>query len=169
MVHHHSDKIDLSSANIADWTARTNAIHSEQQERKVNHEQFSKELANYQEQLKDENADWDSINAQFTANQRLIKQALKAMKDSKNRVDGSFLQVSGLTEVLTMADSLGLIEQPKQKAIASSLLQGAADSALLQGRSHSDATKQDPLDSYGYHEGSSDVIDLVQSLMTQMK
>jgi len=166
MVIHHANKIDLTSATIAEETAEDHELHTENSQRSADHESMSAQKVSNEQQLAEENTNWQNTEAEFNNNKQLIKKALKAMKESKDRVSSSFLQASevpGIAKYLAIADAMGLITAPKQKAIAASLLQGATP-ALLQGGAH-----ENPLESYGYHGGSNDVIDLVESLMGQMQ
>jgi hypothetical protein len=160
MVNHHAGKIDLSSANIADWTARSNELSANKRKRKSDQEQFSSQFVDYTRRLNQEKANWQNTEATFNNNKGLIKQALKSMKDSKSQVSsGAFLQapksVSKLKQVLEIADAMGLITVPKQKALAASLLQAG--------------THGNPMESYDFHGGSDDIIDLVESLKGQME
>jgi len=169
-VKFHAGKIDLSSSNIADWTARTNELQAENLERSSNHEKWHAQMDDTERQLKEESANWQNTDNQFTANKRLITQALNAMEDSRDRIN--LLQVPGISHYVAIADAMGLQIPTKHKALATSLLQGAHEDgnpALLQGASKADGTHKNPMESYEYHGGSNDIIDLVQSLMTQMQ
>jgi len=156
MVKHHAGEIDVTSANIALWTTETNDLNSDHKRRKVNHEEFSTQLAETTQRSTEENDNWNNIETTFTNDMSNINQALKSLKDSKMQAN-AFLQVPGISKLqnlLEIADAMGMILTPKHKATA----------ALLQGESHAN-----PLESYGYHEGSDDIIDLVESMQGQMR
>jgi len=155
MVNHHADLIGLTSSNIADWTARNNELGSREERRQDEYEEMHTEKANEKRRLAEEKTRWENAVAEYENNKRLITQAIKSLKDSKARVGSNALlqdaEVPGIAEYIAMADSMGLITAPKQKALASALLQGK--------------NKGNPMESYGYHGGSNDIIELVESLM----
>jgi len=161
MVNHHARQIDLDSAGIADKTADSNNLNTERQERQKNHETFSTQLDENEESLSKETANWQNTAATFSNDKHLIKQALASLKDSKKGAN-AFLQVSGiaampgLSKLLQVADTMGLITLPKHRATAASLLQ------LEDG-------KGNPMESYGYHGGSDDIIDLVEEMWGEMQ
>jgi len=167
-VNHHSTKIGLHSANIADSTAETNQLKSDDMRRKQDFEDMSAKKANEEQRLKDEETSWNNDQAQFDANTKLIRNALKALKDSQKRVgSNAFLQMDGIREYVAEAEAMGLVIAPKHKATAAALLQGTPgknSSSLLQGKGKAAGN---PMESYNYHGGSNDIIDLVQSLMKQ--
>jgi len=106
-------------------------------------------------QLKAEKAKFQNEKNKYLQNKKLIDSAIASMKDSADRVNtGSFIQsdenMASIAEYVAEADAMGLITSPKHKATATALLQG------------------NPMESYGYHGGSSDVIDLVTDLKKQM-
>jgi len=157
MVKHHAGQIKTTSANIALWTSETNELNSDDRKRKANHEEFSTQFDETTQRLKQENANWASIEATFSNDMLAIKQALTSLKDAKNQAN-AFLQVPAvakLRKLIDIADAMGLISSPKHKAVASSFLQGSAQA--------------NPLESYSYHEGSDDIIDLVESMNDQMR
>jgi len=165
-VNHHATKIRTASTNIADWTAQTNEFHSDIQQRNKNHEEFSSQFADYKQRLATETTNWENIVANYKANKVLIDQALNALTsltDAKKQVSAELLQVPAagidkIQKVLAMGDALGLITAPKQKALATSLLQGAAHEKSA-----------NPLEGYEFHQGSDDIIDLITSMKGQIK
>lgn len=174
MVKHHASKIDLSSSNIGDNTAQSNELQSNTVKRKGDHERMTAKLAETKELKQKEKTNYENVEAQFSSDRRLIQSALSSMKASKRRVSAaSLLQgVPGIYKYLEMADAMGLITAPKHKAAAASLLQGATHSngttALLQGKSGVNAT--DPSrEGYDFHEGSDDIIDLVEDIFQKMQ
>jgi len=165
-VHHHDSKIDLSSSNIADWTAQANEMNEEIAERTRNHEKFSAQLQDYEQRLQQETISWENILRNYNDNKLLIKQALKALtslRGAKEQINaGAFLQVSGnskLKEALEMGETMGFITAPKHKALAASLLQASAQGSPDHDRG----------DEYEFHDGSDDIIDLITSMKGEMK
>jgi len=160
MVNHHAKRIDTTSANIALWTTETHDLNADHKRRLANHEEFSTQFDQNTQRLKEETRDWNNIESTFKSDMDNIKQALSSMKDSKATAN-SFLQVPGaiakLKNLMEIADAMGLILTPKHKALAASLLQGKAH-----------ATPEE-MEQYSYHEGSDDIIDLVQTMTTEMK
>lgn len=164
MVKHHSSEIQLSSANIESLTADLNELHTDHATRKTNQEKYAKDLEDNTHRLIEETSKWDTTVATYDSNHRLITQALKSLKDSKKQISsGAFLQVSGMSNVknaLELADAMGMIVAPKQKAVAA---------AFLEGKVGKKSKTKHPLESYDYHEGSDDVIDLIEDIFKQLK
>jgi hypothetical protein len=106
--------------------------------------------------------------ADFNNNKFVVGEALKALKSSKQRISSSaFLQMPGIAkvnEVLQIAYAMGLIDDTKHKTITG-LMQGGADAnQIAKGKEHGN-----PMESYGYHGGSDDIIELVEDLMGQLR
>jgi len=128
-VQHHASEIDLSSSDIADWTAQTNDLHVDLQKRKGNQESHHAEKDDYERRLDQAQAKYQRTEATFNTNKDLVKKALNSLTGAKRDVSSSaFLQVQDdslarLKPVLSVADAMGLLQEPKRKALASSLLQ----------------------------------------------
>jgi chromosome segregation ATPase len=148
------DKIDLLSSDIADKTQSKKEDATELEERKVKQEELAKKLQDTDTRCAKEKAEYEAEEADLAKAISSLKNAIKALEDTK---PASLLSVrAGLLQTLTLADALDMVTAPKRKAIAS-LLQGTS---LLQGKAGVDPS--DP--EYKYH--SNDIIDLIKSLLT---
>lgn len=153
------DTIDKLSASIAEKTAIKETDQSSVAQLKAKKEALSKDLADNTARCATEKAEYEALAADFNKAISSLKSAIKAMADKKKAMDSvkaasALLEVdSGLRDTLDLADSMGFVKAPKQKAF----LQGFSTS-LLQG-----AAAQDPNDKeYTYH--SSDIVELLESL-----
>lgn len=159
MVKHHAKEIDLASSDIADKTAETNNLRAERKDRLQKHEEFSADHDDYERRLDKEQSNWANTASTFSNDKSLVLQALDSLKAAKKTAN-SFLQMGGipsLHKILDIADAMGLMIPPKHKAAAASLLQS-------QG-----SLRANPMEGYGYHGGSDDIIDLVEEIWGQMQ
>jgi hypothetical protein len=157
-VKHHAKVIDLSASNVAVKTAETKALRADFTKRTGDNKDFHDKYDDTQRRWQQEKSTWSTNKATFENDQKLIEQALAALKSSKDAVSSAFLQVPAadkVKRVLDIADAMG-VNTPARKALSASLLQGKK-------------SREDPMDSYGYHGGSDDIIELVTNLDLEMK
>lgn len=144
------DRIDSLSAAIADNTATKVADETKEQNLKKAKESLSADLEENIARCAKEKAEYEALAADLNKALTSLNSAIKAMADKKEAIGkvkaAALLEVhSGIQETLELADAMGLIAAPKQKAV----------SALLQ---------QSAPEEYEYH--SSDIVALLKSLKT---
>jgi chromosome segregation ATPase len=148
-VQDNHDKIEDNSADLADKTATKNQKSTELAKRKVDHEQLSAKLEKEVTRHAAAKAEYEANEADLSKAISSLKNAIKAMKESKPAA--SFLQGAvkdDLMQTLAIADAMSLIT-PKRKAVTS-MIQSAAS--------------VDPADpEYKYH--SNDIISLCEDLL----
>jgi len=142
-----TDKINELSADIADKTQERKEDKVELIERKEKQEKDEKELQATTVRCAKEKAEYEAEAADLSKAIQSLKDAIKAMKDSK---PASFLAIrESLKETLAMAEAMGKITSPKHNSIMALLQQGAA---------------VDPSDpEYKFH--SDDIIDVCEKLL----
>jgi len=169
-VHFHKKKIDTSSATIADSTAQLNDLKSDRLQRKADHTKMSSDFDDTTRRLREEEDTFAQVEADFRNNNNMVQQALEALRSTKDVANSAaFLQSPGIAKIkkeLQVAEAMGMFEKnSKRKAAAASLLQGETSAnQTAKGKQHGN-----PMESYSYHEGSNDIIDLVQEMLDQMQ
>jgi len=154
------DLIETLSAAIAENTAMKGASSSMLQELKGKKEALSKDLQDNTARCATEKAKYEGIAADFNKAISSLKSAMKSMAEKQTAMAGvaaasSLLDVgSGIRETLELADAMGLVKAPRQKAF----IQGF--SAFLQQGASVDPSNA----AYSYH--SQDIVDLLKSLQT---
>jgi len=143
-----TDKIKVLSADIADKTQERKGDTVELAERKIEQEKDARELEATNVRCAKERAEYEAEAADLSKAIQSLKDAIKAMKDSK---PASFLAVrENLKETLAMAEVMGKMSSPKHKSVMAFLQQGTA---------------VDPSDpEYKFH--SDDIIEVCENLLT---
>jgi len=143
-----TDKIHELSADIADKTQERKENNAELADRKIKQEKDAKELEATNVRCAKEKAEYEAEAADLSKAIQSLKDAIKAMKDSK---PASFLAVrENLKATLAMAEVMGKMSSPKHKSVMALLQQGTA---------------VDPSDpEYKYH--SDDIIEVCENLLT---
>jgi hypothetical protein len=151
------DTIDKLSAAIAENTATKQAGETKVQGLKSTKEALSKDLQDNTARCATEKAEYEALAADFNKAISSLKSAMKSMSDKQTAISNvkaasALLDTgSGLRETLQLADAMGLVKAPTQKAFLQA-------SALLQ-----QASSVDPADA-GYKYHSQDIVDLLESL-----
>jgi chromosome segregation ATPase len=143
-----TDKIHELSADIADKTQERKENKAELADRKIQQEKDAKELEATNARCAKEKAEYEAEAADLSKAIQSLKDAIKAMKDSK---PASFLAVrENLKATLAMAEVMGKMSSPKHKSVMALLQQGTA---------------VDPSDpEYKYH--SDDIIEVCENLLS---
>jgi chromosome segregation ATPase len=143
-----TDKIKELSADIADKTQERKEDRSELAERKVQQEMDAKKLEETTVRCAKEKAEYEAEAADLSKAITDLKNAIKALKDSK---PASFLAIrQNLQATLAMAEVMGKMSSPKQKSVM----------AFMQRQ----GTTVDPSDpEYKFH--SDDIIEVCETLL----
>jgi predicted nucleic acid-binding Zn-ribbon protein len=145
-----NDKIDVLSADIADKTQEKKEDASELAERKVDQEKHKADLQATTVRCAKEKAEYEAEAADLSKAIMNLKDAIKALKDSK---PAAFLAIKGaVADTILMAEVLGKgSTSAKRKAVLNMLQQGNG---------------VDPADpEYKYH--SDDIIDVCDKLLEE--
>jgi hypothetical protein len=145
-----TDKIGRESADIADKTQEQKEDSTELAKRKQKHEDLSTKLEESKSRCAKQKAQYQAEEADMSKAIQGLKDALKAMKDSKP----SLLAISkSLGKTFAMAEAMNLLSTPKHKAVA----------AFVQ-----ESTGVDPDDpEYKFH--SNDIINVCEELLVDYK
>jgi peptidoglycan hydrolase CwlO-like protein len=145
-----TDSIGELSADIADKTQEKKEDSTELLERKQKQEELSTKLEETKVRCAKQKAEYEAEAADLSKAIQGLKDAIKAMKDSKP----SLLAIQQtLGKTLRMAEAMGRIKTPKHKAVA----------ALLQ-----QSTGVDPSDpEFKFH--SNDIISVCEDLLVDYK
>jgi hypothetical protein len=145
-----TDKIGRESADIADKTQEQKEDSTELAKRKQKHEDMNAKLDESKSRCAKQKAQYQAEEADMSKAIQGLKDALKAMRDSKP----SLLSIKKtLGSTFAMAEAMSLLSTPKHKAVA----------ALLQ-----DSTSVDPNDpEYNFH--SNDIISVCDELLVDYK
>jgi hypothetical protein len=132
-----TDKIKELSADIADKTQEKKEDKEELAERKVQQELDAKELEATTVRCAKEKAEYEAEAADLSKAITDLKNAIKALKDSK---PASFLAIrQNLQATLAMAEVMGRMSSPKHKAVMAFMQQGTAvDPSDPEYKFHSD-------------------------------
>jgi len=150
------DNIDKLSASVADNSALKAAASTAVLGLKTKKEGLSQDLTDTVARCAKEKAEYEGIAADLNKALTSLRSAIKGMSDKKAAMDNvkaasALLEVdTGLHETLELADAMGLVKAPKQKA-------------FLQGFSSFLQQAVDPADA-NYKYRSSDIVDLLLSL-----
>jgi hypothetical protein len=141
--------IDKLSAKIEDETAQQKEAETELQRRKRKQEQLKKDLQETKNRCAKEKATYEAAAADLNKAMADLKNAIKALQDSK---PADFLQVkASLRKTFELADAMNLISTPKHKKVF----------AFIQT-----TTGVDPADpEYQFH--SDDIIEICQDLLKE--
>jgi len=147
-----NDNIDSLSADIADKTQSQKTDSTELSERRTKQETLAADLQATNSRCAEEKAKYEAEEADMSKALSSMKSALKAMRDTGG--SAALLQTSNeeLRQTLAMAEAMGMLTAPKQKAVVSML-------------------QQDPSrhDGAAYHSGSQDIIDLLVEIQGDFK
>jgi hypothetical protein len=144
-----TDSIHELSADIADKTAQKSEDKEELKERKKDQESMAADLQSTVVRCAKEKAEYEAEAADLSKAINSLKDAIKALKDSKPE---SFLAIrESLVKTLAMAEVMNKVSAPHHKAVASFIQHGA---------------KVDPSDpEYKFH--SDDIIDVCEELLVE--
>jgi uncharacterized protein YlxW (UPF0749 family) len=149
-----NDNIDSLSADIADKTQSKKTDSTEYSERSAKQESLAADLQKTNARCAEEKAKYEAEEADMSKALSSMKSAIKAMKDTGG--SASLLQSSSahadVLQTIAMAEAMGMVAQPKQKALVSML---QADPSRHEGAA--------------YHEGSQDIIDLLVEIQGDFK
>jgi len=145
-----TDKIGRESADIADKTQEQKEDNTELAKRKQKHEDMSTKLEESKSRCAKQKAQYQAEEADMSKAIQGLKDALKAMRDSKP----SLLAIKKtLGSTFAMAEAMSLLSTPKHKAVA----------AFVQ-----ESTSVDPNDpEYQFH--SNDIISVCDELLVDYK
>jgi len=144
-----NDIIDQESSDIADKTQSKKTDSTDLRKRKANQEELAAKLQATNTRCAKEKAEYEAEEADLSKAISGLKNAIKAMSDSKpaaSLLQGSVRQ--DLLETLAMADAMNLVSAPKRKSVVS----------MIQSKAGVDPA--DP--EYKYH--SNDILDLLKDL-----
>jgi hypothetical protein len=149
-----NDNIDNLSADIADKTQSQKKDSTELSTRRTKQETLAADLQATNARCAEEKAKYEAEEADMSKALSSMKSAIKAMQDTGG--SAALLQTSNedLLQTLGMAEAMGMVALPKQKAVVS-MLQGKADPSRHEGAA--------------YHEGSQDIIDLLKEIQGDFK
>jgi hypothetical protein len=150
------DSIGLLSADIAEKTATQSEKTSKLQERKTTQGELAAELKATEERCAKEQAEYEATDADLTKAISSLKSASDRMNTAK---PASFLELPlpGLQRSLALAEAMGFLKEPEQKAIGNlhTFLQQASNGGKRMG--------VDPVDpEFRYH--SQGIIDTIDNL-----
>jgi peptidoglycan hydrolase CwlO-like protein len=145
-----ADKISELSADIADKTQEKKEDSTELLQRKQQQEKNKKDLEDTKVRCAKQKAEYEAEAADMNKAIQGLKDAIKAMKDSKP----SLLSIrQTLVKPFAMAEAMGLLKAPQHKAVAAFIQQGSS---------------VDPSDpEYKFH--SNDIVEVCENLLTDYK